>query len=378
MAAGDYYDILGVSRNADETELKKAYRSLARKYHPDVNTDPGAEDKFKEINEAYSVLSDEQKRTQYDRMGHDSFTNASKGSYGGGGYGGGFHSDFSGFGDIFDFAGDIFGGFGRQRGPRRGDDLLMRFDVTLRDAVFGATREIELMHAESCHNCGGTGSETKKTKTCPKCGGSGQLKHASQTQFINFIRQTTCDLCSGRGKIAEKPCSACKGTGYEKVRRKVSVHFPPGVDSGTRLRMEGYGEAGDQGASNGDLYIDIHVKPDSRFERDGDTLLTKVHISPAQAVLGTVAEVVTIDDRHLEVKVPSGTQGGKKLRISGEGIRKRGRPGDLLVEVEVSIPKHVTGELKELYEKIFELEGGKSAPAHGTEKKGFFESILGG
>jgi len=312
-------------------------------------------------------------------MGHDAFTNASKGSYGGGGYGGGFNSDFSGFGDIFDFAGDIFGGFGgRSRGPRRGDDLLMRIDITLRDAVFGADREIEVMHAESCHACGGTGSETKKTKSCPKCGGSGQIRQASQTPFGNFVRQSTCDLCHGRGKIVEKPCSTCKGTGHEKVRRKVSVHIPPGVDSGMRLRMEGYGEAGDSGSSNGDLYIEMHIKPDQRFGRDGDTLFTRIKISPAQAVLGTVAEVVTIDDRHLEVKVPAGTQGGKKLRISGEGVRKRGRPGDLLVEVEILIPKHVAGEIKELYEKILMSEGAKPVQSSGNEKKGFFESILGG
>lgn len=378
MAAGDYYEILGVSRNADEGEIKKAYRSLARKFHPDVNKDPGAEDKFKEINEAYSVLSDAQKKSQYDRMGHDAFTNASKGSYGGGGYGGGFNSDFSGFGDIFDFAGDIFGGFGRQRGPRRGDDLLMRMEVTLREAVFGADREIDVMHPEPCHTCDGSGSETKKTKQCPKCGGSGQIRHTSQTPFGNFIRQATCDLCHGRGKVAEKPCPSCKGVGHEKVRRKVSVHIPPGVDSGMRLRMEGYGDAGDYGAPNGDLYIEIHVKPESRFQRDGDTLITRIKISPAQAVLGTTVEVITIDERHLDVKVPAGTQGGKKLRISGEGVRKRGRPGDLLVEVEVVIPKSVHGEVKELYEKILELEGGKAPSGSGNEKKGFFESILGG
>jgi molecular chaperone DnaJ len=378
MAAGDYYDILGVSRNADDTEIKKAYRSLARKYHPDVNKDPGAEDKFKEINEAYSVLSDAQKRSQYDHMGHEAFTNASKGSYGGGGYGGGFNADFSGFGDIFDFAGDIFGGFGRQRGPRRGDDLLMRIDVTLRDAVFGKDREIEVMHAEPCSACDGSGSETKKTKSCPKCGGSGQVRQATKTPFGNFIRQSTCDLCHGKGKIAEKPCSKCKGSGNEKVRRKVSVHVPPGVDTGMRLRLEGYGEAGDHGAPNGDLYIEIHVKPEPRFRRDGDNLLTKLQVSPAQAVLGTTVDVTTIDERHLEVKVPAGTQGGRKLRISGEGIRKRGRPGDLLVEIEVVIPKHVTGEQRELYEKILELEGKKKVTNAGNEKKGFFESILGG
>jgi molecular chaperone DnaJ len=254
----------------------------------------------------------------------------------------------------------------------------MRIDVTLRDAVFGKDREIEVMHAEPCSACDGSGSETKKTKSCPKCGGSGQVRQATKTPFGNFIRQSTCDLCHGKGKIAEKPCSKCKGSGNEKVRRKVSVHVPPGVDTGMRLRLEGYGEAGDHGAPNGDLYIEIHVKPEPRFRRDGDNLLTKLQVSPAQAVLGTTVDVTTIDERHLEVKVPAGTQGGRKLRISGEGIRKRGRPGDLLVEIEVVIPKHVTGEQRELYEKILELEGKKKVTNAGNEKKGFFESILGG
>ncbi|MDD3574460.1 MAG: DnaJ C-terminal domain-containing protein, partial [Methanospirillum sp.] len=275
--------------------------------------------------------------------------------------------------------GDIFGGFGgRQRGPRRGDDLLMRIEVTLRDAVFGLDRDIEVMHAEPCSACDGSGSETKKTKSCPKCGGSGQIRQATQTPFGNFVRQSTCDLCHGKGKVAEKPCPKCKGSGNEKVRRKVSVHIPPGVDTGMRLRLEGYGEAGDHGAPNGDLYVEVHVKPERGFSRDGDTLLTKIQVTPAQAVLGTTIDVTTIDKRQLEVKVPAGTQGGRKLRISGEGIRKRGRPGDLLVEIDVVIPKHVSGEQKELYEKILGLEGKKKVTGSGNEKKGFFESILGG
>lgn len=380
MVAGDYYDRLGVSRTADDKELKKAYRNLARKYHPDVNKDPGAEDKFKEINEAYSVLSDAQKRAQYDQLGHETFTNASKGSYGGGGYSGGFNADFSGFGDIFDFASDIFGGGfgGRRRGPRRGDDLLMRMDINLRDAVFGVDKEIEVMHAESCQTCDGTGSEDKSLKSCPKCGGTGQIRQQTQTPFGNFVRQGVCDQCGGKGKIPEKPCSTCHGSGHAKIKRKLSVHIPAGVDTGMRLRMEGYGDAGDHGAPNGDLYIEVHVRPDSRFQREGDILGTKVQISPSQATLGTIVEIKTIDDRKLEVKVPAGTQGGKRLRVSGEGVRKRGRYGDLLVTVEVIIPKNVHGEMKELYEKILELEGTRDKGKNNGDKKGFFESILGG
>ncbi len=368
----DYYETLGVSRTADEQELKKAYRNLARKFHPDVNKDPGAEEKFKEINEAYSVLSDSQKRAQYDHLGHENFTNASKGSYGGGGYGGGFNADFSGFGDIFDFFGG-FGGSGRSRGPRSGDDLLMRLDISLKDAVFGVDKDIDVMHPEACKKCNGTGSETKKTKTCPKCNGSGQIKQATRTPFGNFVRQSTCDNCSGRGKVPEKKCPDCNGTGSKKVKRSVSVHIPAGVETGMRMRLEGYGEAGEMGAQNGDLFLEIHVKADSRFKREGDTLLISIQITPAQAVLGTLINVNTIDDRKLEVKVPAGTQPGKRLRLSGEGIRKRGRPGDLLVQVDVVIPKNLSNEVKELYTKIMELEGHtKSADG---DKKGFFESI---
>ncbi|PKL59299.1 MAG: molecular chaperone DnaJ, partial [Methanomicrobiales archaeon HGW-Methanomicrobiales-4] len=221
-----------------------------------------------------------------------------------------------------------------------------------------------------------TGSENRKQKNCPKCGGSGQIRQQTQTPFGNFVRQGVCDACHGRGKVAEKPCPACRGSGHAKVRRKVSVHIPAGVDTGNRLRLEGYGEAGDHGAQNGDLYIEVHVRPDARFVRDSDNLGMKVQVSPAQATLGTVVEIETIDGRKLEVKVPAGTQAGKRLRVSGEGIRRRGRYGDLLVLIEVIIPKNIHGEIKELYEKILDLEGHKSKSE--SDKKGFFESILGG
>src|SRR5512136_520949 len=223
MSADDYYSILGVPRNADDKEIKKAYRNLARKFHPDVCKEPGAEEKFKEINEAYSVLSDDQKRHQYDNMGHETFTNASKGSYtGGGGYGGGgFSADFSGFGDIFDF----FGGGQRRSGPQPGADLLMRIQIRLEDAVAGIDRDIEVMHTESCPACSGSGSETKRLNTCPRCGGTGQMRQASQSPFGQFIRMTPCTQCNGKGKIPEKTCKACRGSGHNRVKRKISVHI---------------------------------------------------------------------------------------------------------------------------------------------------------
>ena len=369
MSADDYYSILGIPRNADDKEIKKAYRNLARKYHPDVCKDKGAEEKFKGINEAYSVLSDEQKRAQYDNMGHETFTNASKGSYtGGGGYGGGgFNTDFSGFGDIFDF----FGGGQRRAGPQPGADLLMRIQIRLDEAVSGVDRDIEVMHNEPCTGCNGSGSETKKLNTCPRCGGSGQMRQAVQSSFGQFVRMTTCDLCNGKGKIPEKTCKVCRGTGHSRVKRKVSVHIPAGIDNGMRLRMEGYGEAGDFGAPNGDLFIEVYVQPHERFTRVGDNLETTIEISPAQAVLGTSVEIETIDKRHIDLRVPAGVQFNTALKIGGEGVKRRGHHGDLLVRVKIVTPKSLSNEQKELYAKLAELEGANSGSG------GFFSGIMG-
>ncbi|MDD1716376.1 MAG: molecular chaperone DnaJ [Methanolinea sp.] len=374
MAAGDYYETLGIPRNADEKEIKKAYRNLARKYHPDVCKEPGTEEKFKKINEAYSVLSDAEKRSQYDHMGHDTFTSASKGSYtGGGGYhGGGFSADFSGFGDIFDFFG---GGFGGQRysGPREGSDLLMKMQVTLEEAVFGADREIEVTHTEACPACNGTGSETRKLINCPHCGGSGQVRQMSQTVFGQFVRASTCNDCGGRGKVAEKRCPDCRGSGHTQVRRKVTVHIPAGIDSGMRLRMEGYGEAGDYGAPNGDLFIEAYVKSHARFTRRGDNLETEVEITPAQAVVGSVVEIETIEKHRVDLTIPAGVQHATALKIPGEGVRRRGKPGDLLVRVKIAVPKQPKPEVRDLYERILELEGSRVSDS----KKGFFSGLRG-
>jgi len=367
----DYYETLGVPRNADEKDIKKAYRNLARKYHPDVCKEPGAEEKFKEINEAYSVLSDQQKKAQYDNMGHETFTNASKGQYtGGGGAGGagGFYSDFSGFGDIFDF----FGGGGHRRsGPQPGADLLMRIQIKLEDAVSGTDREIEVMHTEPCPACSGSGSETKRLNTCPHCGGTGQMRQTAHSAFGQFVRMTVCPHCNGKGKIPEKVCKDCRGSGHKQVKRKVSIHIPAGIDNGMRLRMEGYGEAGDYGAPNGDLFLEVYVLPHSRFSRTGDNLETVVEISPAVAVLGTSVDIETIDKRHIELKVPAGIQFGTALKIAGEGIKRRGKPGDLLIRVKIVTPKSLTSEERELYEKLAGIEGKHAG------NSGFFSGIMG-
>jgi molecular chaperone DnaJ len=371
MAAGDYYERLGIPRTADEKEVRKAYRNLARKYHPDVCKEPGAEERFKEINEAYATLSDPERRAQYDRMGHETFTNASKGSYAGGAYEGGFSADFSGFGDIF----DAFFGGGRgssPRGPQRGDDLLMRIQIPLEDAVAGADREVEIWHTEPCEHCDGTGSDTKTLHTCTRCGGSGQMRQASQTIFGQFVRMTTCTQCGGRGRTPESPCKTCGGRGNQRVKRTVSVHVPAGIEHGMRLRIEGYGEAGEYGAPNGDLYIEVHILPHDRFARIGDNLETVIEVSPAQAVLGSTVEIRTIDGRTVELKVPVGVQFNTALKIPGEGVKRRGRPGDLLVRVRIITPRHISDEERELYTKILEQEG-KRSPS--DEKKGFFSDL---
>ena len=374
MGSESYYDVLGVSRNATETEIKKAYRNLAKKYHPDVCKEADAEEKFKSINEAYSVLSDESKRRQYDQLGHDNFTNASKGNYSGAG-GAGFNADFSGFGDIFDFFG---GGGRRQSGPRPGDDTLMRIQITLADAVFGVQKEIEVMHTESCPDCDGTGSSTKKTTTCRKCNGTGQVKQIRNSIFGQMVTQSVCPDCGGRGKIPESPCRKCNGTGKTKVRRKVSVNIPAGIDSGMRLRMEGYGEAGDPGAPNGDLYIEVYVVSNPKFDREGDNLVTQYEITPAQAVLGCEVEIETIDRKKVSLKIPAGINYGTRLRIQGEGVRRRGNYGSLLVRIVIATPKKISGKERELYEKLLALENGvESADEEPKEKdkkkRGFFK-----
>jgi len=372
MGAKNYYDVLNIPKNATEQEIKKAYRTLTKKYHPDVCKDEGAEEKFKEINEAYSVLSDSQKRAQYDHMGHDTFTSASKGQYSGGGFGGGgFTADFGGFGDIFDA---FFGGGPRRgpRGPQPGSDLLMRMQVTLKDAVLGSSRDVDVMHTEPCPECDGTGSKTKKTRVCPRCGGSGQEKRENRTPFGNFVSMVTCSMCSGRGKIPEDVCKSCNGSGHTRVKRTITVNIPAGVESGMRLRMEGYGEAGDPGAPNGDLFIEVEVLPNDNFRRIGDNLETSVEISAARATVGSKVDIKTIDDRDVELKIPAGVQHGIALKIPGEGVRRRGRPGDLLVRIKIVIPKHLTEEEKELYNRIVEIESNRK-----NKKHGFFSDVVG-
>ena len=373
MGPDSYYDTLGVSKGADDKEIKKAYRNLARKYHPDVCKEEGAEERFKNINEAYSVLSDPQKRAQYDQMGHAAYSNASKGSYGGGGYSGGFSADFSGFGDIFDtFFGGGFGG--RQRsGPRPGADLLMKMQVTLKEAAFGTEKEVSLDHIEPCPACDGSGSETKKFTTCTTCGGSGQMRQVNQSIFGSFVRMTTCTTCGGRGKIPESRCKTCGGSGHQRARQTVKVKVPPGVDTGMRLRMEGYGDAGSTVRRAG---ISSSRSPSHRTGRSpaGDDLETAIEITPAQATLGSEVEVKTIDERTVILDIPAGVI-RTGLKIPGEGVRWQTRPGDMLVRVRIVVPDRLTDEERDSTSACSILK--EETLYEGARKgKGFFQDVV--
>jgi molecular chaperone DnaJ len=249
----------------------------------------------------------------------------------------------------------------------------MRMQISLEEAVAGTDKEVQLMHNEPCPACNGTGSETKKLHTCKRCNGSGQLQQMSQTVFGQFVRMTTCNECMGRGRVAEKKCPECKGSGHNRVKRTLSVHFPAGIDTGMRLRMEGYGEAGDTGAPSGDLFIEVHVRAHNRFIRTGDTLETTLEISPAQAVLGSSETIETIDNKHVDLSIPAGVQHNTALKIPAEGVKRRGKPGDLLVRLKIVVPKSVPPEQREFYQKILEAEGKKA----GSSKKGIFSGLRG-
>jgi molecular chaperone DnaJ len=352
MAKRDYYEVLGVTKGASEEELKKAYRKLARQYHPDVNKDnpKEAESKFKEINEAYSVLSDPQKRAAYDQFGHA----ASDPNFGAGG--GGFSDfGFEGFGDIFDmFFGGNSGGQRRKNGPQRGNDLRYDMEVTFEDAAFGKDATVEIPRTETCPTCKGNCAKPgTPIKTCPACNGSGQVQVTQNTAFGRFVNVRTCDKCQGAGKTIETPCSECSGTGRVRKTRKIDVKIPGGVESGSRLRISGEGEAGLRGGSPGDLYIYIYVKPHAKFERQGNDVISEIKLSITQAALGTTVLVDTLDGK-VELRIPEGTQHGTSFRMRGHGIvslRSHNR-GDHHVRVKVAVPARLNGEQRELLRKL--------------------------
>lgn len=361
----DYYKVLGVERTATEAELKKAYRKLALKYHPDHNPeDEDAEEKFKELGEAYSCLSDPAKRAHYDRFG------SAEGVGGGFEHFGGFGP--GGFGDIFeDLFGDMFGGGAGRRGPRRarGSDLRYDLDVTLEEAAFGVEKVIELMKQEDCEACAGTGSKNRKTLVCPACGGSGQVRY--QQGFFSVSR--TCSKCSGTGSTIADPCPACKGQGKVRRQKKVMVKVPPGVDSGSRLKLSGEGAPGANGGPAGDLYIMVEVFEHEYFRRDGMDVYCEAPVTFSQAVLGAEVEVRTLDGKRT-VKVPAGTQPGEKLHIKGKGIPRlgSGTRGDQVVVVKLVVPKHMSKRQRELIEEFEALSGHGAGEGLGSKIKGMF------
>src|SRR5438105_4012568 len=360
MAKRDYYDILGVQRDADEEEIKKAYRKLAVKFHPDKNPgDKAAEDKFKELGEAYEVLCDPQKRAAYDQYGHAAFDRRA------GGFGrGGFHDPFEVFREVFGGGGifeDLFGG-GRSdpTQPHRGDDLRYDMELTFEEAAHGCEKEITVSKAETCDVCHGSGAEAgSRTRQCPTCGGRGQI---ISSRGIFSIAQT-CPHCQGAGRVIEKPCRTCRGTGRRELTSKIKIRIPAGVDTGSRLRSAGNGEAGVRGGPSGDLYVVLHVKSHAIFQREGDDLLCEVPVSFVQAALGAEIEVPTLDGKA-SIKIPPGTQPGTMFRLKGKGIKNvQGYGyGDLHVRINVEVPTHLSSSQKAKLQEFAELCNGKESP----------------
>lgn len=349
MSKRDYYEVLGVSKEATETEIKSAYRKLARTLHPDVNKDdPEAEDKFKEVAEAYEVLSDQNKRARYDQFGH---ADPSQGM-GGGGFEGGY-GDFGGFGDIFDM---FFGGGGRRNGPQRGQDLEYELAVDFEDAAFGVEEEIVIPRTENCGTCGGNGAKPgTKVERCSTCQGSGEQQSVVNTPFGRMVNRKVCSVCRGRGSVISQPCDDCNGVGRKRVRRNVKIKVPAGVDTGTRLRMPGAGETSPNGGQPGDLHIVIRVRPHDVFERDGTNVYVDVPLSFVQAALGDEIEVPTLDG-NVKLRIPEGTQTGTSFRLRGKGIPRLGgnanHRGDQHVRVHVHTPGPLTERQKELFREL--------------------------
>ncbi|OAT82391.1 molecular chaperone DnaJ [Desulfotomaculum copahuensis] len=370
MAKRDYYEVLGVSREATAEEIKKAFRKLARQYHPDANPDnkAAAEAKFKEIAEAYEVLSDPEKRANYDRFGH-----AATDGQGFSGFGGGFggFGDFGGLGDIFDM---FFGSGGRQRrGPEKGADVRVDLEISFKEAAFGLEKDIRVPRVETCTTCGGSGAAPgTRPQPCVACGGTGQIQFAQSTPFGRIVQTRTCERCHGSGRIIEKPCGTCHGSGQVRRTRSIHIKIPAGVDTGTRLRVAGEGETGLRGGPQGDLYVYIHVRAHRIFRREGNDVVMEVPLSFVQAALGDEIEVPTLEG-DAQLRIPEGTQHGTVFRLRGKGIPDLGGygRGDQLVRVKVVTPTKMSEEQKQLLREFAQL-GGES-PA-GVEK-GFFKKV---
>jgi len=369
---GDYYDTLGVARDANKEDIKRAYRRLARKYHPDVNREPGAEEKFKDINRAYEVLSEDEMRARYDRFGEAGVSGAGAAGYG--------DVDMGGIADIFE---TIFGGFGgmgasptgrRRSGPVRGDDLRLDLRLNFREAIFGGEKEIRIPHLEVCSVCQGTGAKAGTgVKTCGTCNGSGQVRRATRTPFGSFAQVSACPTCNGAGEVIEEKCESCNGAGRKQETKKLKITIPPGVDDGTRLRVSKEGDAGVRSGPPGDLYVYLLVETDKYFVREGINIRSELEISYLQAILGCRLQVETVDGES-ELTIPSGTQPNTVLTLEDKGVPKLGNAtlrGDHLITIRVNIPNRINAEERELLERLATIKG----ESHG---KGGLEGFLGG
>lgn len=372
----DYYDVLGLSKSASDDEIKKAYRKLAKQYHPDLNPgDAKAEEKFKEVNEAYGVLSDSEKKARYDQFGHagvDPNYGAGGAGAGAGGFGG-----FGGMGDFGDVFSSFFGGFGggrsRSNGPRKGEDIETYVTISFEEAAFGCEKEISLRRRRSCKHCAGTGAKDgKELETCPQCKGSGVVTSVQRTILGNIQSQSTCPSCGGRGKRIKVPCSHCQG-GIITEDKKISVKIPAGIDDGQTLTMRNQGHAGSNGGPDGDVYIGIQVRPHALFERRGNDLYCKIPVSLVDATLGVKMLIPTLEGK-VEYDLPEGTQTGSTFRFRGKGITKIGTKskGDLFVTIDVEIPRNLSKKQKEMLREF-----GKSLDDRNFDKKNSFLEKLG-
>ncbi len=377
MAQRDYYEVLGLDKSADADAIKRAYRQLAKKYHPDLNPgDAEAEKSFKEVNEAYSVLSDSEKKAKYDQFGH-----AACDPTAGGGYGGGFNGGFGDFGDLGDIFGSIFGGaFGggstqRRNGPQRGDDVGTRVTLTFEEAAFGCKKDVSYNRLHKCPACNGTGAEAgTSAETCPDCRGTGQRVVVQRMGGMSFQSKVTCEKCRGTGKFIKSPCQKCRGAGLERESRKLSVNIPAGIDNGERIALRGQGCEGKNGGPAGDLVIEVTVRSHSIFERDGVNIYCEVPVTVAEATLGAEIEVPTLEGAH-KYTIEEGTQPGTVFTLRGKGIPyvndRNNRRGDLIFTVNVEIPRGLSDKQKEAMGAFAEACGDKNYTKKGKFTKSF-------
>ncbi len=357
----DYYEVLGVDKSASDADIKKAYRNLAKKYHPDANPgDATAEAKFKEINEAYSVLSDSETKARYDQYGHA----GTDPNFGAGGFGGGFGGDAFDLGDLF---GDLFGGGRRQsrpNAPKRGADIETYITLTFEEAAFGCTKDIEFTRVETCSHCKGSGANgANGVETCKTCSGTGTVRTVQRTPFGSMQSQRPCSTCKGTGKIIKDPCGECKGSGVNRIKKKLSVNIPAGIDDEQRVILRGQGNHGTNGGSAGDLYVEVKIKPHKLFVRNGDDIHYEMPVSYAEAVLGAKLTVPTLEGES-EFSIPEGTQTGSVFSLRGKGIPNvngKGR-GNIYVTVTVEVPKSLNSRQKELLKQFDEAMGNKNTP----------------